>query len=154
MSALGKAVPGRKIIREIDQEWEEFVQKNAFRDDDGELVWGDALIRAMGEVGLKGLYYLARRGHFESCRILKETFLGLPEQPMAVRLQETSAQETHTILMQFLQVNTGMSTELSEKFLERFRQSALQEPLPALPEPKPAKRVRKVPREQVDGAGR
>jgi hypothetical protein len=143
---LGKAIPGNKIVREIMAEWNAFVDEHAYRDEEGELIWGDALIRHLGETGLATLRYLARRGHFESSRALKETFLGLPEQPLSVRVREKSAHETEDMIRVFLIETMRMQPATADAMLDRFKRAALEEgaltdpDLPALPEHKTARR--------------
>lgn len=133
---LGKVIPDAEVVREIAAEWDEFVQTNAYRDEEGELLWGDALIRSLGETGLATLRFLAKRGHFESARVLKETFLGLPEQPLAVRVQAKTAAETEAMILEFLVDSMKLTPETAGKMLERFKRAALEmepEPRPALP---------------------
>jgi hypothetical protein len=148
---LGKAdFDNTGVIQEIEEEWNEFVEANAFRDDEGDLIWGDALIRKLGEKGLATLLYLASRGHFESARIFKETFLGLPEQPLAIRVSEKTANETEVIIREVLIREMKMTPEVAEAMLERFKRSALegggdvieQPVISALPEPKKRKKAR------------
>lgn len=135
MSRLGQVSNDNRIVETIQEEWDEFVDEHAFRDDEGQLIWGDALIRRMGETGLATLRYLARRGHFESARVLKETFLGLPAQPLSVRVQGLSADEIRLMVVQHFQEHGKLAPESAEALTERFKKAALEDAaLKALPE--------------------
>lgn len=137
MSQLGQVSNDARITEQIDEEWEEFVQENAFRDESGMLIWGESLIRSMGETGLKTLRYLARRGHFESARALKETFLGMPSQPLSVRVQPMSSEETRILIIEHLKEHGKLTEASADALTERFKQAALEDAaLNALPEPK------------------
>ncbi len=127
VARLGKAdFESPDIKQAIEDEWEEFVDKNAFRDEEGSLIWGDSLIRKLGEKGLATLLYLAERGHFESARVFKETFLGLPEQPLAVRVSDKTASETEVLIREVLVREMKMTVPTAEAMLERFKRAALE----------------------------
>ena len=137
MNKLGQASEDPKVVEQIEEEWAEFVDANAYRDDEGQLIWGESLIRSMGETGLATLRYLAKRGHFESARVLKETFLGLPTQPLAVKLQGLSADEIRVMVVQHFQEHGKLTAESAEALTERFKNAALEDAaLKALPEHK------------------
>lgn len=121
-----------RIVTEIREEWDAFVNKEAHRDAGGQLIWSERLIRTLGEEGIATLRWLARGGDREAARLLTDRLLGAPDAPFSEKVKQMDEEQALASLREILS-----GSNLSDMSVEGILRVFANPPAPALREVNP-----------------